>query len=278
MKNSHPIALTIAGSDSGAGAGVQADLKTFAAFGVYGISTLTAITSQNTLGVQEVLELPTQIIRTQLDALTTDFNINAIKIGMLSSTSIIEAVVSKIKEHKLKNLIIDPVMVAKGGDHLLRQDAVNSLSTSLLPLALVVTPNAHEAEVLTRRKITNLDDARYAARAIHDLGARNVVIKGGHFGENATDLLFDGADFSQFTSPRVITKSTHGTGCTLSSAIASGIALEKSVYDSVSIAKNYVYNAILKAVPIGHGHGPLNHFYHHKNQNVKIAHKASTIG
>ena len=269
MQNSQSVSLTIAGSDSGAGAGVQADLKTFAAFGVYGISTITAITSQNTMGVHDALELPPQIIATQLDALAADFQINAIKIGMLSSTPIIETVVSKIKEYQLENIIVDPVMVAKGGDHLLRPDAVNSLISSLLPLALVVTPNAHEAEVLTSRKINTLDDAKYAAEAIYGLGARNVVVKGGHFGEDATDIFFDGAEFFQFSSPRVHTQSTHGTGCTLSSAIASCIALEKPIYDSIRIAKNYVYNAILNAIPIGHGHGPLNHFHNLENQPNK---------
>lgn len=265
MKALQPIALTIAGSDSGAGAGIQADLKTFASLGVYGVVAITAITAQNTLGVHDSIELPTSLIESQIDAVVTDFQPAAVKTGMLSSVPIIETVVSKIKEHRINNLIVDPVMVAKGGDRLLREDAVDALITLLLPYSLIVTPNAHEAEVLAQVKIDSLQDARYAAKAIHSMGARNVVVKGGHFGEEATDVLYDGAEYHEFTANRIQTSSTHGTGCTFSSAIAACVASGNSVQESVFFAKKYVHNAISKAFPIGQGYGPLNHLYDYQN-------------
>ena len=255
-------AMTIAGSDSGAGAGIQADLKTFAANGVYGSSILTAITAQNTQHVTDVLEMPVSLIKAQIDAVVTDIGTDAVKIGMLSSSSIIETIVEQMKEHQLNNIVVDPVMVAKGGDRLLREDAVDSLRTLLVPIATLVTPNIPEAQVLTDKGITNSDDARVAASDIFAMGPSAVVVKGGHLDGPASDIYFDGREFKIFESPRIITTNTHGTGCTFSSAIAAGLAKGVPIQESVAIAKEYVTGAIRHAVPIGRGHGPLNHFYH----------------
>ena len=255
-------AMTIAGSDSGAGAGIQADLKTFAANGVYGSSILTAITAQNTQHVTDVLEMPVSLIKAQIDAVVTDIGTDAVKIGMLSSSAIIEIIVEQMKEHELNNIVVDPVMVAKGGDRLLREDAVDSLRTLLVPIATLVTPNIPEAQVLTDKGIKNSDDARDAARDIFAMGPRAVVVKGGHLDGPASDIYFDGREFKIFESPRIITTNTHGTGCTFSSAIAAGLAKGMPIQESVAIAKEYVTGAIRHAVPIGRGHGPLNHFYH----------------
>ena len=256
-----PRAMTIAGSDSGAGAGVQADLKTFAAFGVYGTSALTAITAQNTLRVTDVLELPTTLIASQIDAIVSDIGTDAVKTGMLSSSAIIEAVADKLREHRLTNLVVDPVMVAKSGDKLLQDEAVEALRTRLVPLAAVVTPNAPEAQVLTGRKVESLDDARTAAFELVAMGARVAVVKGGHLQGPATDIMYDGREFRAFTHQRIDTTSTHGTGCTFASAVAAGLARGTPVRDAVSQAKAYVTAAIRNAFPMGKGHGPLNHFY-----------------
>lgn len=256
-----PRAMTIAGSDSGGGAGIQADLKTFAAMGVYGISVLTAITAQNTLKVTDVMELPVSLIKSQIDTVLSDIGTDVIKTGMLSSAAVIFTVAEKIKEYNLINLVVDPVMVAKGGDRLLREDAVDSLRTLLIPLARVVTPNIPEAEALTGRKIKNIDDARYAATEIVSMGAEAVVVKGGHLSGPATDILFDGSKTLVFTSDRISTTSLHGTGCTFASATAAGLAKGLSVRGAVEQAKTYVTKAIQNAHPIGLGHGPLNHFF-----------------
>ena len=256
-----PRAMTIAGSDSGGGAGIQADLKTFAALGVYGTSVLTAITSQNTLGVTDLMELPASLVSSQIDAIVSDIGADVVKTGMLSSSAIIEAVAEKTREHALTSLVVDPVMVAKSGDRLLQEEAVDALRTLLIPLALVVTPNAAEARVLTGREITTLDDARNAARELVNMGARSAVVKGGHLEGSATDILYDGREFRAFTAQRVQTTSTHGTGCTFASATAAGLAKGLSVRDAVSRAKRYVTATIRHAFPIGRGHGPLNHFY-----------------
>lgn len=258
---SRPVALTIAGSDSSAGAGIQADLKTFAAFEVYGASAITAVTAQNTLGVTAVEELPAGMVAAQIDAVADDLGIAAVKTGMLSSASIIETVAERLVAHGLGVVVIDPVMVAKGGGRLLREDAVGTLRERLLPLALVLTPNASEAEVLSGRPVTTMEEAKEAARAIRALGPRYVLVKGGHFGEDAVDVLFDGERFTELPAKRVATTSTHGTGCTLASAIAAGLANGKGVGEAVSDAKAYVTEAIGRAFPVGAGHGPLNHFY-----------------
>jgi hydroxymethylpyrimidine/phosphomethylpyrimidine kinase len=256
-----PVALTIAGSDSGAGAGVQADLKTFAALQVYGVSAITAVTAQNTQGVRAVEELPTGIIEAQVDAVVEDMGVDAVKTGMLSSAAIIAAVAGRLRAHRLDRVVVDPVMVAKGGDRLLREDAVGALMSELLPMALVVTPNAGEAEVLTGRPVTTMAEAREAARAIHAMGPRTVVVKGGHFGESATDVLFDGRAFTELPAERIPTTSTHGTGCTFSSAVAAGLAMGREVTEAVADAKSYVHPAIARAFPMGKGHGPLNHLH-----------------
>ena len=259
--NQIPRAMTIAGSDSGGGAGIQADLKTFAALGVYGTSVLTAITAQNTQHVTAVSELPIDLIEAQIDAVLSDIGTDAVKTGMLSSSAIIEAVAGNLKEHGLTELVVDPVMVAKGGDRLLQEEAVEALRTTLIPLAKVVTPNRHEAEVLVGREIEDLDGARDAAKEIVAMGAGAVVVKGGHLDGPATDILFDGKEFRAFTAQRIATTSTHGTGCTFASATAAGLAKGMSVRESVGAAKKYVTEAIRSAFPVGRGHGPLNHFH-----------------
>ena len=256
-----PRAMTIAGSDSGGGAGIQADLKAFAAMGVYGTSVLTAITAQNTLRVADVMEVPVSLIHSQIDAVLSDIGTDAVKTGMLASAEIVEAVADKVREHGLSNLVVDPVMVAKSGDRLLREDAVDSLRTLLIPLARLVTPNIPEAEVLAGREIKNMDDSRDAAMDIVAMGAQAVVVKGGHLEGPATDILYDGKEFRAYTFPRVSTTSTHGTGCTFASATAAGLAKGLPVREAVSQAKRYVTDTIRHAFPMGSGHGPLNHFY-----------------
>ncbi len=257
-----PAVLTIAGSDSSAGAGIQADLKTFAALGVYGASALTAVTAQNTRGVTAVHELPPEIVAAQIDAVVTDIRPDAVKTGMLANAEIIEVVAGKVKKHGLPNLVVDPVMVAKSGDPLLRRDAVAALRDLLLPLAAVVTPNLPEAAVLTGRDLDSQADVRRAAREIVALGARAVVLKGGHAeGDTATDLLYDGRRFREYSAPRIDTTSTHGTGCTFASAIAAYLALGQPLPEAVGHAKEYVTEALRHAYPIGAGHGPLHHFW-----------------
>ena len=254
-------AMTIAGSDSGGGAGIQADLKTFAAMGVYGTSVLTAITAQNTIEVTDVMELPVSLVRSQIDAVLSDIGTDAVKTGMLSSAAIIEAVAEKIEVYGLGNLVVDPVMVAKSGDRLLREDAVGALRSLLLPLATVVTPNIPEAEVLTGMKIDSVDGAREAAEKLVGMGAKSAVVKGGHLDGPASDIFFDGEELRVFTARRISTTSTHGTGCTFASATAAGLAKGLPVRDAVSQAKKYVTQTIRHAFPMGRGHGPLNHFY-----------------
>ena len=254
--------MTIAGSDSGGGAGIQADLKTFAALGVYGTSALTAITAQNTLGVTAIHEVPTEIIAAQIQAILSDIGADAVKTGMLSSSAIIETVAQELQRHGVKRLVVDPVMVAKGGDRLLREDAVEALRTRLLPLATVVTPNMPEAEVLTGLTVRTPEDAREAARRIVAMGARSVVVKGGHITQDdAVDTFYDGSEFREFRAQRIDTKNTHGTGCTFASAIAAGLAKGLALAEAVAQAKNYVTEAIRANLEIGAGHGPLNHFY-----------------
>jgi len=254
-------ALTIGGSDSGGGAGIQADLKTFAALGVYGTSALTAITAQNTVAVTAVHEIPTDVIAAQIEAVISDIGADAVKTGMLSSSAIVEVVSRELVRHRVERLVVDPVMVAKSGDSLLRKDAVASLRTQLLPLATVVTPNIPEAEVLTGMAIASPEDMRRAAAMIVGMGARGVVVKGGHLAGPATDLFYDGSRFQEFTAPRIDTVNTHGTGCTFASAIAAGLARGLGLLDAVAQAKEYVTEAIRRSFTIGQGHGPLNHFY-----------------
>ena len=255
-------ALTIAGSDSGAGAGIQADLKTFAAFGVYGLSAITAVTAQNTARVSTFLALPVELVAAQIEAVATDFTIAAVKTGMLANAAIAETVAGEIARRGLKPVVVDPVLVAKSGDTLLADDAVEALRSRLLPLARVVTPNRPEAEVLAGMAIGTPDDARAAARRIHELGAAAVVIKGGHFeGPDLTNLLFDGEHFTAFTTRRIASRHTHGTGCTFASAIAALLALGANLPDAVEGATEFVAGAVAHGLPLGHGHGPLDHFW-----------------
>ncbi len=256
-----PAALTIAGSDSGGGAGIQADLKTFAALGVYGASVITAVTAQNTLRVTGVHEIPTDIIRAQIDAVLSDIGADAVKTGMLSSTAIIEAVADKLAASASVPLVVDPVMVAKSGDRLLREDAMDALRSRLLPLATVVTPNIPEAEAVTGRTIGSVDDARSAARDIVGMGAKAVVVKGGHLEGPPSDLLYDGVRFREYAGARIETTSTHGTGCTFASAIAAGLAKGLSLEEAVGQAKSFVTEAMRRAFAVGQGHGPLHHFF-----------------
>ena len=256
-----PIALTIAGSDSGGGAGIQADLKTFSALGVYGMSVITAITAQNTVAVTAVYEVPTEMVSAQIEAVLTDIGADVVKTGMLSSSAIIETVSTEMRRHGVERLVVDPVMVSKGGSRLLREDAVEALREKLLPLAMVVTPNIPEAQVLTGMSIASLDDAREAARRILDMGVKSVVVKGGHLEGPAVDLFYDGREFEEIAAPRIETRNTHGTGCTFASAVAAGLAKGLEVRKAVEQAKEYVTGAIRHSFPMGSGHGPLNHFY-----------------
>lgn len=254
--------LTIAGSDSGGGAGIQADLKTMSANGVYGMSVITSITAQNTKGVTAIYDLPVGIIQQQLDAVFDDFDVAAVKTGMLSSAKIVEAVSSKLQQYKVGNLVVDPVMVAKSGHALLHPKAVEKIKTGLIPQALVVTPNVQEAERLSGLEIRTLAVARQAAKIIHKLGCKYVLIKGGHLlVERGTDLLYDGRFFNMYKSEFIDTPHTHGTGCTYASAITAQLAKGKSVVDAIQAAKLYITEAIRHGLAIGHGNGPTNHFY-----------------
>ena len=254
-------ALTIAGSDSGAGAGIQADLKTFAALGVYGTSAITAITAQNTVGVSQVLALSPKLVGAQIDAIIDDIGAHALKTGMLANRAIIEVVVKKIREHRLKNLVVDPVMVATSGDLLIEKNAVAALRNKLIPLATVVTPNIPEAEELTGMKLLTEVEIREAAKRIVKMGARTVVIKGGHLKGPAIDLFYDGKKFIELTAPRIRTKNTHGTGCTFSAAIAAYLAKGEKLDRAVARAKQFITQAIQSSFTIGAGHSPVHHFH-----------------
>jgi len=258
-----PRALTIAGSDSGGGAGIQADLKTFTALRVFGMSAITSVTAQNTNSVLGINNLSPEFIELQIDAVVKDIGVDAVKIGMLSTKEIIGSVAAKIKEYSLKNIVLDPVMVAKGGESLLNSDAEGVLVKELLPHATVLTPNIPEAEVISGLRISSIEDMKTAATKIRTLGPENVLIKGGHLdkSKDAVDILYDGTDFFEFRTPRVDTRNTHGTGCTYSAAICAGLAKNLPVLDSVKEAKYYVTLAIQNSFDIGRGHGPLNHFW-----------------
>jgi hydroxymethylpyrimidine/phosphomethylpyrimidine kinase len=255
-----PKALTIAGSDSGGGAGIQADLKTFSAFRVFGMSVLTAVTAQNSVGVHGVHEVPPAFVAAQLDAVLGDFGADAVKIGMLSSSPIIGAVAGRLGTYERGPIVLDPVMVAKSGDPLLRPDARDALARELLPLAFVVTPNLPEAAALAGMAVETEQDMEDAARRIHRLGPRHVLVKGGHLKDAATDLLFDGSGFTRFSVERLESSSTHGTGCTFSSAIAAGLARGTALEHAVREAKAYVTAAIREGLRPGRGVGVLRHF------------------
>lgn len=253
--------LTIAGSDSCGGAGIQADLKTFSALGTYGMSVMTAITAQNTMGVLSVRDLDAEIVRQQIDCLFDDIEINAVKIGMVSNIEIIDTIGQCLSDRRAANIVLDPVMVSKSGCHLLKVESKQELIKVLFPLATVVTPNLFEAEEITGNTITNIAAMEEAAAAIYALGAKNVVVKGGHLTGDATDVFYNGSKFEHITGKRIDTKNTHGTGCTYSSAIAAFIAKGYSVLNAVQAAKEYINGAIANSIELGHGIGPTNHFY-----------------
>jgi hydroxymethylpyrimidine/phosphomethylpyrimidine kinase len=254
-----PRALTIAGSDSGGGAGIQADLKTFTVFGVYGSTAITALTAQNTLGVKGVHAVPPEFVRLQLETVLSDIGTDAVKTGMLANAAIIAEVVRAVREHQIVKLVVDPVMVAQSGAALIEAGAVEALRSELIPLALLVTPNAPEAEVLASMKIESTADLRRAARVIVERGARAALVKGGHLeGEDMVDVFDDGRVVQELRAPRVHTRHTHGTGCQLSAAITAGLAMGRPLAEAIVDAKRFISVAIANAVEIGRGDGPAN--------------------
>lgn len=254
-------ALTIAGSDSGGGAGIQADIKTFQELDVYGMSAITALTAQNTLGVQSVYPIPVDMVLEQLHSIATDLRPDALKTGMLFSSVIIESVADKINEYGWGNVVVDPVMIAKGGARLLQEDAIRAIREKLLPLATVTTPNIPEAEVLTEMVLDTIDRRKEAARMLQRLGSTHVVIKGGHGeGDELVDLVYDGNSFFEMKSMRIDTRHTHGTGCTFAAAIAAGLAKGWKVEEAISTSKRFIHCAIEQELGIGRGHGPTNHW------------------
>ncbi|MEC0234180.1 bifunctional hydroxymethylpyrimidine kinase/phosphomethylpyrimidine kinase [Paenibacillus kribbensis] len=268
-------ALTIAGSDSGGGAGIQADLKTFQELGVYGMSAITAVTVQNTLGVHGVYPLPQEAAAEQIEAVGSDLGVDALKTGMLFDAGIIRLVSEQIRRFGWEKVVIDPVMIAKGGAALLQSEAVQALQDVLLPLALVVTPNIPEAEALTGINIRTMEDRREAARHISNMGPKFVVIKGGHADESENsgqivDLLFDGTAFTELGGKRVRTVHTHGTGCTFSAAITAELAKGRSVSEAISNGKAFIQAAIEEPLHLGQGHGPTNHWAFRRRQEMLL--------
>jgi len=257
--------LTIAGSDSGAGAGIQADLKTFAAHHVYGTTAITAITAQNTLGVMQVLALPSDLVTAQIEAVVSDIGVDAAKTGMLPNAAVVHAVAAAVEALDIPLLVVDPVMVAKSGDSLIDDEAIGALRAALLRHAFVVTPNIPEAEVLAGISIVTDDDRRRAAEKILALGPSAVIIKGGHFGSrDIRDLLLDRQGFSEFVAQRIASTQTHGTGCTFSAALAAHLALGRTLRDAIPLVQHYVAGAIRESPGLGRGHGPMAHFWHHR--------------
>ncbi|GAA0382937.1 bifunctional hydroxymethylpyrimidine kinase/phosphomethylpyrimidine kinase [Bacillus horti] len=254
-------ALTIAGSDSGGGAGIQADLKTFQELGTFGMSVITALTAQNTQGVHGVYPQSIEAVEAQLEAVLSDIGVDAVKTGMLFNAEIIEAVSKCLKKYGVERIVVDPVMVAKGGHALLHPEAVEAVRKHLIPLSMVITPNIPEAEVIIGEEgISSLADMKEAAKKIYNLGAKNVVLKGGHLSEEeSTDVLYDGNEFTYFPVQRIQTKHTHGTGCTFASAIAAGLAKGLSVVEATKVAKEFITCAIEESLELGKGIGPTNH-------------------
>lgn len=252
--------LTIAGSDSGGGAGIEADLKTFAALGAYGMAAVTAVTAQNTVAVTAVHDVPAELVTAQIDAVASDIGVDACKTGMLSNAGIVIAVADALRRHRIPRAVVDPVMVAESGARLLRDDAVAALIEHLLPLATVITPNIPEAEALTGMTIRDEADMRRAAERLHAMGAQNVLMKGGHMpGAESIDYLYDGATWRPFSAPRLDTRNTHGTGCTYAAALAVYLAQGKALAEAVRAAKDYLTGAMRHGLPFGAGAGPLNH-------------------
>ena len=254
--------LTIAGSDSGGGAGIQADIKAISANRGYAMSVITSVTAQNTVAVTDAFDLPISLIEAQLDAVFTDFDVASVKTGMLSSPAIVETVATKLREYTPPAIVVDPVMISKSKFPLLKEEAIDSLKTALIPLATVITPNIYEAELLAQQDIRNTDEAKSAAKAIAEFGCRAVLVKGGHLtGNSATDVLYYDGEWVFFEAEWVETENTHGTGCTYSAAIATQLAHGKDLVDAINTAKAYITGAIQNALDIGHGHGPTNHFF-----------------
>ena len=253
--------LTIAGSDCSGGAGIQADLKTFSAHGVFGMSVIVSVVAENTSRVIAVEDITPDMIKKQMDAIFEDIEVDAVKIGMLSGKDCMQAVCGKLKEYSPSNVVIDPVMLAKGGHALMQENALEFFISELIPLAGILTPNIPEAEAITGMKIVTAEDMKKSAEYIYSLGTKTVLIKGGHLEGDAEDILFDGKRFQTYSTKRIKTKNTHGTGCTLSSAIASNLALGMDEFLAVEKAKEYVTMAIEHSLSIGKGHGPTNHFY-----------------
>lgn len=258
-----PIALTIAGSDSGGGAGIQADLRTFSAFQIHGLTAITSVTAQDTSTVYDSENVSAYMVGRQITAVLTDIGADAVKTGMLSSSEIIITVVQKLSEFGVKQLVVDPVMASTGGDVLIKSTAVETLKHELFPLALVVTPNLHEAEILVGRKLTDVADIERAAAELHRLGSSSVIIKGGHMEDpsKSSDLFFDGDQMRRFESPRLASTNTHGSGCTFGAAITACLARGFNLEESILEAKHFVTAAIRHSYPLGHGNGPLNHLY-----------------
>jgi hydroxymethylpyrimidine/phosphomethylpyrimidine kinase len=255
------VVLTVAGSDSGGGAGIQADLRTFAAHGVHGTSAITAVTAQNSLAVLDWVALDPRMVVAQMEAVASDMPVAAAKTGMLATAAIVSAVAAAIERLRLPLVVVDPVMVAKSGDRLLDRDAETAYRERLLPLATVVTPNLPEAESLLGRPVRTLAEMREAARALHAMGPRAVVVKGGHLEGDAVDVFWDGERMEDLSAPRIATKNTHGTGCTYSAAIAARLALGDSLLDAVRGAKAYLTEAIRRSYSVGRGHGPVDHLH-----------------
>lgn len=260
QKQALPIALTIAGSDSGGGAGIQADLKTFHAFGVYGTSAITAVTAQNTTGVVSIHAIPSHDVRAQIDAVVTDLRPAALKTGMLATAQLVTTVAAAIREHGLDRVVVDPVMVSTSGDRLLAEDAERSVVTELLPLATLLTPNLEETSILSGIRVVDVHTMRTAAVDLVDRGVAAVLVKGGHLAGDAVDLFWDGTTERLWSRPRIDTRHTHGTGCTLSAAIAAGLAHGRDLITSIDAATRFIRRAIADAPGLGHGRGPVNHF------------------
>jgi hydroxymethylpyrimidine/phosphomethylpyrimidine kinase len=260
MTTTPPKALTIAGSDSGGGAGIQADLKTFAALGVYGSSVLTAVTAQNTVEVAAIAEVPDEVVIAQIDTVVEDIGANAVKTGMLSGRSIIQNVADRLLAWGIPWLVVDPVMVSKSGVPLLQPNAVDALKSDLLPMASIVTPNLAEAEILANMSISTPEDIREAARRIAALGPQIVIIKGGHLDGPPVDLVFDGTEFLPIEGERIQTRNTHGTGCTYSAAITALLAHGLQPIESIQLARRYLESTLRHSYSIGEGHSPVNHF------------------
>ena len=271
-----PKAMSVASSDSGGGAGIQADLKTFAAHGVYGTTAIVAVTAQSTTGVYAIAEVPDEVIVAQIDVMMEDIGANAAKTGMLSSAVIVEVVADRLAAWGVAT-VVDPVMISRSGDHLLQPNAVGAVRRYLIPMSRIVTPNIPEAEALSGQTIVTEDDLREAARKIHALGTEWVLIKGGHRSGPAIDVLFDGVSFLEFPAERIETTNSHGTGCTLSAAITANLALGLEVVPAVEAAKAYLTGALRAGYAIGGGHSPVNHFYRFPEMGPSVA-QGTTAG